>query len=96
VVDVVLALEPEPARLGLGVVDRPLRDAARLTRDLGALHHPLGLEARGVDDLVGLAPGLLEELVTLLEQPPGMTHLVGEGGENLIDQAEHLLAVDQH
>ena len=65
-----------------------LRDAAGLADDLGALHHPLGLDPARLDDVVGLAAGLGEELLALLEQPAGVAQLLGERRERLLEQLE--------
>jgi hypothetical protein len=45
---------------------------------LGALHHPLGLHARRLEQFVGLTAGLGHELLTLLEHPPRLAQLGGQ------------------
>ena len=62
--------------------------------DLGALHHPLGLDPAGVEHLVGLPAGLGDELLALLEHPAGLAQLVGQPVERLLEQLDDLVAVD--
>ena len=47
---------------------------------LGALHHALGLGPRRVEDVVALAARLGEELLALLQQPPGLLAARRAGG----------------
>ena len=90
-VDVVLGLVAELAGGGLGVVDDGLRARRSLAHHLGALHHALGADPPCLDDVVGLATGLAEELLALLEQPPRVTQLLGECRDRLLEQLEELL-----
>ena len=81
--------------VGGGVDDLAGAGLARLDH-LGALHHPLGAGAGLVEDVLALALHLGEVLLALLQQPPGGAQLVGQALDGLVEQVEHLVAVDHH
>ena len=93
-VAVVLDLVAQAARLVLGRVDDLAGAVLGGLHDLGALHHALGLRAGRVEDVVALAPRLGEELLALLEQPARGAQLVGQAVDRLLEELEHLVAVD--
>ena len=93
-VEEVLGLELQPARIVVGGVDHVPRPLLGGPHDLGALHHPLGLDAGGLEHLVRLAAGLVDEVLALLEHPPRLAQLVGQARERLVEQFDDLVAVD--
>src|SRR5215211_7345387 len=50
---------------------------------LGPLHHALGLSARRVEDVVGLATRLDDELVALLQHAASLAQILGQAVERL-------------
>src|SRR5207245_2755993 len=53
----------------------------------------LGACPRVVQEVVGLALGLGQELLALLEQPAGPLQLLGQALDRLVEQLEHLVLV---
>ena len=91
---IVLDLVAHAPRLGLGVVDQLAGPRLGFAHDLGALDHAGRAHARQLEDLVAFAADLGQELLALLQQPPGGPQLVGETIEDLVEQLEHFVLVD--
>src|SRR2546425_574081 len=51
---------------------------------------------RVFDDALGLLLGLGEHLLALLDDPPGLLDLLGDGGPHLVEDVVDLLLVDAH
>ena len=77
-VEEVLGLVAQAARVGLGRLHHLAGALLGGPHDLGALHHPLGLHPGRLEDLVGLAAGLGDELLALLQHPARLAQLVGQ------------------
>ena len=93
-VEEVLGLVAQPAGVGLGRLHHLAGPLLGGPHDLGALHHPLGPHPRRLEQLVGLAAGLGDELLALLEHPAGLAQLVGQALQRLLEQLDDLVAVD--
>jgi hypothetical protein len=93
-VDVVLGLEPDLAGVLAGLLDDPVG------LPLGAGDHrllgdqPVVLAPGVVEQPGGVRLGALEDLVALLEDPPGLGQLLGEGVPDVGDEPLDLGAVD--
>ena len=84
----------QPASIVLGGLDDLAGPLLGGADDLGALHHPLGLHPGGLEQFVGFAPGLVDELLALLEHPARLAHLVRQPVQRLLEQFDDLVAVD--
>src|SRR5205809_159581 len=85
-----------PAGAGAGVLDDVLRGALGLLDDL-LLGDQLRLAvARLGDDALGLALGLGQHLLALLDDPAGLLDLLGNRRPHLVEDVVDLLAVDAH
>jgi hypothetical protein len=93
-VAVVLALQAEAPGLGLGPLDDLAGPVLGRLHHLGALHHLLGPGPGGIGEVVAVGPHLGQVLLALLAEPAGLSQLVGEAVDGLLEQLEDLFLVD--
>ncbi len=93
-VEEVLGLVLQATRVGLGGLHHLAGPLLGRPHDLGSLHHPLGANPRRFEKLVGFAPRLGDELLTLLEHPTSLAKLVGKAMQRLLEQLDDLVAID--
>jgi hypothetical protein len=92
----VISFMTKATRFLTGIFHQPLCHLVRLAHDLGPLDHPLGLDAHLLQQVVGLTPARLHELITLTKEPSSLSHLVGEAIEGRLQQLEQLFARDEN
>ena len=90
----VLHLEPRLPRLPPRLVDDVLRLALGDLDDLRLRRLANGLLARLAQEPVGLALGLGQHLLTLLDDPAGLLDLFRDRRAHLVEDVVDLLAVD--
>src|SRR5680860_1109982 len=79
-VDVVLRLQAQDARGLAGLIDDAFRLLLGHEQDLGLIDQPLLLDEGVRAHLLGHAGRLLEHLIALLDDPPGLAQLLGQMG----------------
>src|SRR5919106_530699 len=85
-VHVVLGLQTDLAGLVTGLGQDPLGLLHRGLHDLLS-GHQLGLLSQGfLDELLGVTPGLGQQLLAVLDHPAGLLDLLGKRGPHLLDQ----------
>ena len=95
-VGVVLGAEADFALAGAGVLDDLVGGALGLLGDL-LVGDQAGLLLAGLaDDPLGLAFGLGQHLLALLDDPPRLLDLLGDRGAHLVEEVVDLLAVHAH
>ncbi len=93
-IEEVLGLVAQAAAVGLGGLEDLAGPLLGGADDLGALHHPLGLDPGGFEQLVGLARVFGDELLAFLQHPPRLAQLVRQAVQRLLEQLDDLLAID--
>src|SRR5262245_14938856 len=93
-VEEVLGLVAEATSVSLGGLHDLAGALLGRPYDLRALDHPLGAHPRRLEQLVGLPPGLGDELLALLQHPAGLPQLVRQSLQRLFEQLDDLVPVD--
>ncbi len=93
-VDVVVGLGADLLGLAAGLGEDPVGLLLRLPGDLGVGDDRAALGVGGLDDPLGLPAGLLDHLLAVADQLPGLGEGAGQGLAHLFEQGEQLGAVD--
>ena len=81
-------------RIGIGGLADLSGSLFSRTHDLSALHHSLGLHAGSLEQFVGFAASLRHELLTFLDHPARLAHLLGQPVQRLFEELDDLVTVD--
>src|SRR4051812_10596336 len=95
-VGVVLGAEADLALAGAGVLDDVVSGTLGLLDDLLLGDELVLAVARLLDDALGLALGLGEHLLALLDDPARLLDLLGDRRAHLVEDVVDLLAVEAH